>query len=278
MPKSSKGRQEIMFLTEENYYSNEANWEFLSVSQYKDFCGCSGKRACEARAMAKLRGEWSEEQSEAMLVGSYVDAHFEGTLDLFRMKHPEIFKKNSDLRAVYVKAESIINRIERDELFMKAMSGEKQVIMTAEMFGAKWKCKFDSYSKGEFITDLKIMKNIRERFWIKDEGYVSFVEYWAYDVQAAVYRAIEAIVSGAEMLPFYIAAADKTKSPDIELITFDAAGNDLKRVLYEVERNVPRILKVKSGEVEPDRCEVCDYCKHTKKLKAPVYYRSLIEV
>lgn len=267
-----------MHLTEANYYSKEANIEFLSASQYKDFAGSSGQRGCEARAMAKLSGEWVEAQSEAMLVGSYVDAHFEGTLDLFRMKHPEIFKKNSDLKAVYIKAEQIINRIERDELFMKAMSGEKQVIMTAEMFGTKWKCKFDSYKKGEFITDLKIMKNLRERFWIKDEGYVSFVEFWAYDVQAAIYSAIESIVSGGAMLPFYIAAADKTKSPDIDLIAFDEAGNDLKRVLYEIERNIPRILKVKSGEVEPDRCGACDYCKHTKKLEAPVYYRSLIEV
>ena len=50
-----------MFLTESNYYSPEANKEFLSVSQYKDFIGTWAKPGCEARAMAKLNGEWEEE-------------------------------------------------------------------------------------------------------------------------------------------------------------------------------------------------------------------------
>lgn len=108
-----------MFLTEANYFSPEANWEFLSVSQYKDFCGTMKQRGCEAKAMAKLRGEWVEEQTEAMLLGSYVDAHFEGTLDFFRMKHPEIFRKtDSELYESFQKAEKAIQMAEADELFM----------------------------------------------------------------------------------------------------------------------------------------------------------------
>jgi len=267
-----------MFLTESNYHSIEASWEYLSASQYKDFCGTSGQRGCEAKAMAKLRGEWKDDASEAMLVGSFVDAHFEGTLELFKIKHPEIYKKDSDLRAAFTKAENIINRVERDELFMKAMSGEKQTILTAEMFGVMWKIKMDSYKKGEFITDLKVMKKLRERFWVKDLGYMSFVEFWGYDQQAAIYSAVEAIVSGAAMLPFYIAAVDKQKTPDMDLIGFDEDTKDLKSKLFEIERNVPRIKQVKSGQVEPDRCGECDYCRHTRKLEAPVYFRSLIEV
>ena len=45
-----------MELNSSNYYSREANNEYLSVSQYKDFCGTLGKPACEAEAMAKLSG------------------------------------------------------------------------------------------------------------------------------------------------------------------------------------------------------------------------------
>ena len=67
-----------MILTAENYYSQEANREYLSVSQYKDFCGSLGKIPCEAQALAKLNGEWEMEETTSMLVGSYVDAHFEG--------------------------------------------------------------------------------------------------------------------------------------------------------------------------------------------------------
>ena len=52
---------------------------------------------------------------------------------------------------------SIIARIERDEYFMKYMSGQKQVIMTGELFGAKWKIKIDSYIPDVAIVDLKVM-------------------------------------------------------------------------------------------------------------------------
>lgn len=47
-----------MELTAENYYSPEANAEYMSVSQFKSFAGTDGKLACEAEAMAELRGEW----------------------------------------------------------------------------------------------------------------------------------------------------------------------------------------------------------------------------
>ncbi len=107
-----------MQLTECNYYSEEANKEYLSVSQYKDFCGTYGKVGCEAYAMAKINGDWVEsmEDSDALMVGSYVDASFEGTLDLFKAKHPCMFKKDGSLMAKYLKANEMIQRCERDEL------------------------------------------------------------------------------------------------------------------------------------------------------------------
>ena len=79
------------------------------------------------------------------MVGSYVDRYFEGTLDAFKSEHTEMFKKDGNLKAEYVKADALIQRAERDELFMKYMSGEKQVIMTAELYGTPWKIKMDSY-------------------------------------------------------------------------------------------------------------------------------------
>ena len=82
-----------MILTQENYYSKEANREYLSVSQYKDFCGTIGRVGCEEQALAKLNGYWEMEKTTALLVGSYVDSHFEGTLDLFKAQNPEIFNK-----------------------------------------------------------------------------------------------------------------------------------------------------------------------------------------
>ena len=48
-------------LTADNYYSDEANREYLSVSQFKDFVGTYGRMGCEEMALAKIRGEYKTE-------------------------------------------------------------------------------------------------------------------------------------------------------------------------------------------------------------------------
>ena len=50
-----------MQLTAENYYSEEANFEYMSVSQFKDFVGTYGQRGCEFTAMDKIRGAYEED-------------------------------------------------------------------------------------------------------------------------------------------------------------------------------------------------------------------------
>ena len=164
-------------------------------------------------------------------------------------------------------AEEIIRRIERDDLFMKYMSGRKQVIMTGELFGTKWKIKMDSYLDGIAITDLKVMASITKLEWVRDIGYLDFVRYWGYDIQGAVYQEIVRQNTG-DTLPFYIAAATKEEEPNIEII--GVTNNFLQEALSTVERHMPRILRVKNGEEAPDRCEMCDCCRSTKVLKAPI--------
>ena len=264
-----------MKLTSENYHSKESNQHYMSVSQYKDFCGTLGKLPCEAQALAKLNGEWGEDKSTALLVGSYVDSHFENTLALFQSQNPEIFTKKGELKAEHRKAEEIISRIERDELFMKYMSGEKQVIMTAELFGVEWKVKLDSYIPDVCIVDLKVMKSLKESFWTKDYGYMDFVRYWGYDIQAAIYQKVVEINTGKK-LPFYIAGASKEKEPDIEIINIPQSWMDEK--LMDVEKEVPKIIDLKNGEYDPIRCEACDYCKFTKILTEPITPDSLLGV
>jgi len=263
-----------MILTSENYFSPEASREYLSVSQYKNFIGTMGKIGCEAQAMALLNGDWEmDNKSTALLVGSYVDAHFEGTLNVFKSQNPEIFTQKGTLKAEYRQAEEIINRIERDQLFMQHMSGDKQTIMTAEMFGSPWKIKIDSYIKDKCIVDLKVMKSLKEHFWTKDIGYLDFIQYWGYDIQGAVYQEVVYRVTG-QRLPFFIAAASKEKETDIELIW--VPDEHLHEKLIEVERNTPKIMMLKNKEVEPIRCETCDYCKHTKVLKKPIHFSELL--
>ena len=81
-----------MVLTEQNYYGKEANEYFFSVSQYKDFM------KCEAMAMAKIRGEYERPVTRALLVGSFVDSYFEGTLPGFMQENPGIFTRRNEQR------------------------------------------------------------------------------------------------------------------------------------------------------------------------------------
>lgn len=76
-----------MELTAENYYSPEANAEYMSVSQFKSFAGTDGKLACEAEAMAELRGEWEMKKTTALMVGSYVDSYLRVRLMITRSVH-----------------------------------------------------------------------------------------------------------------------------------------------------------------------------------------------
>lgn len=245
-----------MKLTNKNYYSQKANKEFFSVSQVKDFL------KCEAYAMAKINGEWVEPPTTAMLIGSYVDSYFEGTLEKFRANTPELFKKDGTLKSDFVKAEQIIQRIESDELFMLCLSGKKQVIMTGELFGAKFKIKMDSYLPDEAIVDLKVVKKLREVFF-RQSGKISFIEKWGYDLQLGVYQEVVRQNTG-KLLDCVIAGIDKQDIPDIDCILIPNDQLEFQR--NELAWKMPRLIEVKTGKAEPQRCGVCDYCRATKKL------------
>ena len=239
-------------VTKRNYFSEKNELKYMGSTQFKSFMDC------EAKTMAIINGKYKREVTDSMLVGSYVDAYFEGTLCAFHSKHPEMFTRTGALKSDFKHAEYIIDRLKRDKLFMKYMSGKKQVIKTGEIAGVPFKIKIDSYHKGKCIVDLKIMKDFAP-VWKEGQGRLSFIEAWGYDIQAAIYQAIE-----GNNLPFYIAAATKEKEPDLAVINI---GNEyLKSALDMVESKVLRFQKIKEGIIEPVRCEKCDYCKKTKVL------------
>jgi hypothetical protein len=238
-------------ITNENYFSPENQMKYMGSSQFKSFMDC------EARTMAEMKGEFVREVTKSMLVGSYVDAHFEGSLDVFQAKHPEIFTKSGELKAEFKQAEKIIERIERDDFFMSYMSGEKQIIKTGEIAGVPFKIKIDSYHPDK-IVDLKIMKDM-EPMWKEGQGKVNFALFWGYDIQAAIYQMIE-----GNNLPVYLAVATKESEPDIDVIQIPQYYIDA--ALEIVKANAIRFQAIKDGFIEPERCGHCDFCKATKVL------------
>lgn len=268
-------------LTAENYYSVEANMAYMSCSQFKAF------RACEAAALAEVKGEYIRAQTSALLVGSYIDAHFDGSLEAFRGEHPELFKRDGTLKAEYGRAEDVITRLESDKLFRMLMSGRKQVIRTGEIGGVPFKIKMDCLlGPGEVreimeefpetmsvfgfgdgaIVDEKAMKDM-EPIWSSEEHrYVNFVEAWGYDIQGAIYQAVE-----GHMLPFILAVGTKESAPDLAALYLP--DGDLSAKLAEVEDAAPRYQAIKAGRVDPRPCGRCAYCRSQKRLTRITHYK-----
>ena len=254
-----------MTLTEETYFSPEAEAEFIGHSQFISF------QRCESAALAAVRGTWAPCDSTALLVGSYVDAYFSGVLDLFKSRHPELFKRDGSLKSDYIQAEQIIQRVERDAEMMKYLSGQHQVIMTGKIEDVPVKIKMDSFHPGLCICDLKIMKDFSP-IWVDNIGRLPFVEAWGYDIQAYFYQAVVEQNTG-ERLPFIISAATKQRTTRIEKIgipqdAIDAAGEI-------VRGSIKRIADIKSGRIEPERCERCDYCAETYETHGVKDYREV---
>lgn len=251
-------------LNKDNYFAPEMMKKYWSVSQFKSF------DRCESAGLAEVRGEYQREETDALLIGSYVDAYFSSEYEHFVERNgSKMFKKNGELLAKFAHANDIIERVQRDPLMMEYLTGDKQVIMTAMISGLTWKIKMDCYN-GNRIVDLKTVKDFND-VYDKDYGWRSWIEYWGYDIQGAIYQKVEQLATGrSEPLPFYIAAVTKEKVPDIKLIQIPQ--HILDTALKMVEAKIERFNLIKNWDVEPRRCEKCEYCRMTKVLKAPEVY------
>ena len=260
-------------LTKDNYYSKEANDIYCSFHDFLNCIGYMEVRGCEARYIAMRKGEWQEEKTLPMLVGSYCDSFYEGTLDDFKKSNPEIFTQKGELKAPYRQAEKMIARTLEDKLFQQAMSGKKQEIMTGYWAGANWKIKMDSYMEHKFITDFKTVSDLHRAWKIRDYGYATFIEAYFYTGQLALYQKIVEINTG-EKLACYIAAVSKSDNPEIAVINIPQ--NILDHALNYIEMNMNSYLSIRNGESEPIRCESCPYCIRTRKLTAPIGIEDLL--
>ena len=257
----------MLNLNNDNYYSTEANKDYWSVSQFKTF------NKCEAAGLAEVLGEYEREETDALLIGSYVDAVLAGSRDeterFIETHGSKMFKKNGELLAKFEHANDMIDRASRDPLIKKYLEGDKQTIFTGEIFGVPWKIKIDIYN-GERIVDLKTVRDFAD-IYEPGFGWRSWIEYWGYDVQGAIYQRIEQAATGRdEPLPFYLAAVTKERVPDIAVVRIPQHILDAAYRL--VEAKIDRFDLIKTGDVEPIRCEKCDYCKTTKVLTEPEVY------
>ena len=274
---------DLLKLTDENYYSQKANWQYMSASQFKSF------RKCEAAALAELCGEWRRPTSTALLVGSYVDAYFSRELPQFMARNPDLRKKDGTLKAEFQNAHAIAQRLERDKLARLLLSGSHQVIKTGQINGVWYKAKYDSLLEeeqveiickefpemrqlvpfgGAVIVDLKCMRDF-EPIWDEEMmEKVSFVNYWGYDIQGAIYQHLD-----KRNAPFVIVGVTKEPEPDITAIHIP--DEDLGIALLYVEELSNRYAAIKRGEIQPRGCGKCAYCKSHKTLTGIKHYKEV---
>ncbi|MCG7406745.1 PD-(D/E)XK nuclease-like domain-containing protein [Paenibacillus sp. ACRRX] len=267
-----------MELTKENYYSLEANRHYMSVSQFKSFLPSYG--GCEAQAMAKISGEYVEPPKNAFDEGHYVHAWNEGTLEEFKVNNPQIYastgKTAGQLKANFQHCNNMIAVLQNDPLVMKALAGQKEIIMSAELFGIPWKAMLDSYQPEVGIfTDLKALKEIDGKWWNKDaQAYENFLDHYGYTIQMAVYAEIERLFTGGnEWLLPQMVVVTKQDPPDHEIIYFDY--EIIEQSLNIVQNNIERVKAVKSGLAAPVRCEKCEFCRQTKLIKRIKHFSEL---
>lgn len=255
--------QTMFQLDKNNYHSIEANIHYMSVSQFKS------SRECEARMVAELKGEFTRPPSTALMVGSYLHAAFEGIEEFsnfLEQNHDSIFKARGGKYSDYEKADDMIDTIKKDAFCMFALQGDKEVIMTGELFGALWKIKIDNinHQRG-FFSDLKSTQELGKRYWSEKYGtWVSFVQAYDYVLQMYIYREIIFQNTGRYYDP-YIVAVTKESPPDKAALHFDHSRFEFEKDY--VQQMLPSILEAKQGKKTPQRCEKCEYCRMTKVLK-----------
>lgn len=272
-----------MVLTRDNYYTPEADREYMSCSQYQSFL------KCEAAAMAKLEGRYCPSDTEALIVGNYFHTAMESEeahREFCESHFDDIYKSRIDRKtgeiivtgkyAAYETADKMLTVCYNDPVIKSLidMKGENEVIMTGELFGMKWRIRLDKYcADNRLIVDWKTCADINKTEYNPLLGErESFVEAMGYMMRAAIYTEIEKqFTKNTTDANFVIVAVSKQEPPDkAALLLNHRQRYDFE--LEQVQKNMAQIYRVKNGWLKPRRCGMCEYCRSTKVLKKIVPY------
>jgi hypothetical protein len=258
--------------------------EYMSFSQYKRFL------TCEAAEIARQKGVWRDKSSTAMAVGKYVETILLNDISELEIKLAELEKelefdniklrkKDGELYSEFVYANRSIETVKNDKLMIAALTGLRFVPIEGKIAGTTWKGEIDVLNiDKKYFGDLKCVDEIYKKVWDSENHcYRSIFDASDYYLQIAIYAELLRQKYG-ELYRGYIVAVSKEKNetPDKEIIAFDCQEKPMDIFVAEkligIEQNMPRILAVKSGELEPIRCGKCNYCRYTKTITKPMHY------
>lgn len=257
----------LLELTPSNYYSKQADLDYWSFSMFKGFM------QCEAAEMYKLQDhEEPEHPPMPLIIGNYVHSYFESQeahADFVAKQHDNLYQRDRKTKlADVVHADAMIHTLEADPFIIKNYVGEKEAIVTGELYGLPWRGKIDCLNLDEgYFIDLKTAKSLNNTIWERDDSGAWCKKIWyearGYIMQLAIYQQLIRQTYDKMLVPF-IFAVSKDKVPDHMALSFNQPLLD--RQLETVKELLPRFQKVMSGQEAPERCEECDYCRYTKRL------------
>ena len=251
-----------MLLTQENYFSKEANQEYISVSQFKAFA------ECEAQALHNIE-IGGENEKQAFLEGKLFENWVAGDRALFMAQHPEMVSTRGatagQLKAEFNKVIKAAERFLEQDFFKDIINKcEKQVILTGEIEGVKVKCELDLFDREtNSIYDMKYMKDFKETWDKAEKVYKPWYYTYNYVLQLAVYREIVRQNFG-EPKEIGLMAASKEEEPDLQAKSFSSELLDLE--LEYFKNDVKIYDNIKKGLIQPNYCGECDYCKSIKQI------------
>lgn len=272
-------------LTEENYYSLDADKHYMSCSQYQSFL------RCEAAEIARQRGIYTPLEQDALIHGQYFhsalespeafrafcEAHFE---DIYKTKTTKA--RGTEVTGKYAPYELLdrmLERLRQDPTVQRLLEkpGENEKMMVGEIGGLPWRMKMDKYCADRMIIDYKTTADILEQKWSEEQhSKVSFLEAYGYLMRAAVYSEIERQVTGKSgYAPFLILAVSKQDPPDLRAILL----NDPPRYALELEKvkeRLAHIQRLKDGAENPRRCGRCVWCRSTYQVHKILHYTDLV--
>lgn len=258
-------------LTKSNYYSHDTDFQYMSFSVFRDF------EQCEAATLAKLKGDWEPTSNpEPLLVGNYVHSYFESPeahQEFVEANKSEMLssrgKTKGQLKSSYKVADDMIKALSEDDFFNYVYApGDKEVIVTGELFGHQWKGKIDSLCLDRgYFCDLKTVDDFHKGHWNPElRQKTNFVEDRGYHMQMAIYQELIKQTFGIDCQP-YIFGVSKQVPPDKIAISFDGDGQLLmNQALEKIKNDQDRFWQVLVGEEKPKACGKCDYCRQGKQL------------
>ena len=252
-----------MVLTLENYFSIEADREYMSVSQYKNF------KTCETKAMHDLE-EKDTTYKQAFLEGQLFENLVAGDAKLFMAQHPEMISTRGSttgqLKSEFQRVVKAAEKFNSQKFFKDIIEKcEKQVILTGEICEVPVKCCLDLFDRETFsIYDIKCMKDFNEQWSKEEKKYIPWYYSWGYVLQLAVYRLIVKQNFNCEPKEIGLLAASKEEIPDIQALKFDDSLLGLE--LIEFKNNIKHYDNIKKGLEKPIACGHCSYCKTIKQI------------